>query len=294
MYRRTLLHAWTVRRWAWLVAARARRCRRLGIRYLHLSVPEKLSVYPDKAPGLPIDPSLSFGQELSRAVGDPTICLDAAAALAEGRANGETFLRTDSHWSSAGCRIAHDLICGAVGAPIRWRLEQRHLVVRDEFVGDLGVKLDPPPSERLERRIVDRDAVRVEANELVLAYERAGRTTELHRGARIVFRNKAVDPDPRRLVLFGDSYADFASHGLTAMLAETFHEVHFVWSTAIDWAYVERTRPDILLTEIAERFMSRVPSDRGYDNEAFAAKRLRQSGAPPSETPLTRNVAERS
>ncbi len=49
------------------------------------------------------------------------------------------------------------------------------------------------------------------------------------------------------------------------MLAETFRCVHFVWSAAIDWALVARLRPDIVLTESAERFMTRLPDDDGFD-----------------------------
>ena len=45
------------------------------------------------------------------------------------------------------------------------------------------------------------------------------------------------------------------------MLAESFSEVHFVWSASLDWSYIERVRPDILLFELAERFLARLPKD---------------------------------
>jgi alginate O-acetyltransferase complex protein AlgJ len=48
---------------------------------------------------------------------------------------------------------------------------------------------------------------------------------------------------------------------LTGMLAETVAELHFVWSASVDWSYVERVRPDVLVCEMAERFTARVPSD---------------------------------
>ena len=74
-------------------------------------------------------------------------------------------------------------------------------------------------------------------------------------------------------MLFGDSYAHFTPIMLTIMLAETFREVHFVWSASIDWGYVERARPDLVIVEIAERFMLRVPDDT-FDLEAHAAERF--------------------
>lgn len=280
MYRRTLAHAWIVRRWAWLVAARARRCRRSGMRYLHLIVPEKLSVYTDRAPALGIDPELGFARQLCRIVGDPAVCLDARPALIAGRELAETFFRTDSHWTTEGTRIGHDLICATVGAKLRWRLEDRLEVVVPGFVGDLGNKLEPQPSETMIRRVASQDSLRIGANVLVARFETTEKVLQIHRGTNVVFRNEAADADPRRLVLFGDSYSHFSTHGLTAMLAETFREVHFVWSAAIDWGYVERVRPDILVTQIAERFMLQVPRDRGYDNDALAMSRLRELGEP--------------
>ena len=274
MYRRSLAQAWLLQRWAWLIGARAREAKRRGIRYLHLAAPEKLSVYADQAPDLAIDPKLGNGQVLCRMFGDESICPDVVPALVAARGEGETFLRTDSHWSSEGCRVAHDVVCRTLGATLRWDLVDRVTVHLDAFTGDLGEKLTPQPSEALRRSAVQRDAVRVDANALVLACEAAGRITELHRGACVVFRNEAADADPRRLVLFGDSYSDFTQHSLTGMLAETFREVHFIWSPQIDWGYVDRVRPDILMSELAERFMFRLPGDRGYDNEVFARERM--------------------
>lgn len=278
MYRRTLAHAFLLRRWAWLIALRAWRCRRRGIRYLHLPVPEKLSIYADKTPALGIDPALGFGRQLSRLVGEPGLCLDASPALVASRRSAETFLMTDSHWSSEGCKVAHDVVCEAVGAPLRWSLDDRPCVVVEDFVGDLGVKLTPPRGETLRRRYIPRDGARADANGLVRHYEGLGRASDLHRGAQVVYRNEAPDADPRRLLVFGDSFSSFDTHGLTAMLAETFREVHFIWSAAIDWGYVDRVRPDLLMTELAERFMVWLPSDRGYDNAALARRRLDELG----------------
>ncbi len=66
------------------------------------------------------------------------------------------------------------------------------------------------------------------------------------------------------MVLFGDSCAHFAPFMLTGLLAESFREVHFVWSSSLDWHYIEAVKPDILLYELAERFIARVPTD-DYD-----------------------------
>jgi len=48
---------------------------------------------------------------------------------------------------------------------------------------------------------------------------------------------------------------------LTILLAKTLRELHVPWSTSLDWASIEGVRPDIVVTEGAERFMIPVPDD---------------------------------
>ena len=50
-------------------------------------------------------------------------------------------------------------------------------------------------------------------------------------------------------------------HLLTAMLAETYRDLHFVWSTNLDYDLIAQIRPQIVISEIAERFMGTVPTD---------------------------------
>lgn len=285
IYRRSFARSWTLYRWARLLRSRSRRLRSAGIRYLHLCAPEKLSVYPEMTDGLGIDPQLSLARGIGLALDPDGICVDALSGLVAAKADTQTYLRTDSHWTVAGCRLAHDALCRAAGAPLRWRLDDRP-PDPVEVVGDLGEKLRPPQGEVQQRRTVTWDARRIWANPLFLHCEREDMLPRLHRGAQLVFRNDAADADPRRVVLFGDSFSHFVPYGLTAMLAETFREVHFCWSAAIDWRYVETVRPDLVITEIAERFMAWLPSD-GVDLDGFAADRLRalQQGGPDALRP---------
>lgn len=283
IYRRSLARAWRLRRWAGLIQVRRRRVEAMGARYLHLCVPEKLSVYGDLA-DLGLDPSLSLALGLGRALAGEGVCVDVTDALTRARRTTETFHRADSHWTAEGCRIAHEAICAAAGAAPRWRLEDRPLQTI-EVVGDLGAKCDPPVREIQHRRIVLQDSRRIAANGLLARYEELELASLLHRGAQAIYLNEAPDADPRRLVLFGDSFAHFVPYMLTAMLAETFREVHFIWSAAIDWTYLERVRPDLVVTEIAERFMAWMPHD-GFDLATFAARKLAEGDAAHGVPPL--------
>ena len=125
---------------------------------------------------------------------------------------------------------------------------------------DLGGKLTPPVSESIRFYVTSKDAAQRSENPLVSAFRaNAGRSWIV--GTAVDFANASPQADKRRVLLFGDSYAHFDPTQLTGVLAETFRDVHFVWSTNVDWDHVEELRPDILICEMAERFLTRVPDD---------------------------------
>lgn len=280
-YARGLRHWWHLRAWARLMEARAARASRLGIRCLHVIVPEKLSVYDNQTRDLPYDPAQASTRRLARRLAAKPYYLDLLGPLRAAR-DGPVplYLRTDTHWTIEGCLLAYREIMRALGAvpPPDIAARPDHA---EERVLDLGGKLPNRPSETLRRPQIQRDAVRVETGPLLAAYEAAGRAEELHVGAHVVYRNAAA-PDPRRLVLFGDSCAHFAPILLTGYLAESFAEVHFVWSSSLDWGYIERVRPDILLFELAERFLARLPAD---DFDVRAGHRAGKRPVRPQDAP---------
>ena len=264
-----------LRDWTRIVVARHARCRRLGIGYLHVVVPEKLTIYDHKLDGLKVAVRLSPALRLRRGlIWHPRVrraCLDLVGLFRTHRDAEDLFFRTDSHWSLAGCRLAYRAVCAAWGARPVEDFSDRPFHDR-VHAGDLGQRFDPPRSEPARHHALQRDASRIYASPIVRAREAAGVPETLHVGAHVIYRNEKPEADPRRLVLFGDSYAHFAPIMLTILLAETFREVHFLWSASIDWAYVERVRPDLVLTQVAERFMYRAPDD-AFDIEAYAAER---------------------
>lgn len=260
-YRGGLRHWLLLRGWTRLIRTRAARAKKLGIRCLHVVVPEKLSVYDNMTEGLRYDPAGASSRRLARRLARDPSYLDLLAPLRAAR-DGRVplYLRTDTHWTSEGCLLAYREIMRALGALPPADIGARPRVIAHALM-DLGEKLREKPRERLERFMLQRDAARVAVGALLAAYEAEGRDREIHVGAHVVYRNETAGADPRCLVLFGDSCAHFDPFLLTGLLAESFREVHFIWSASLDWAYIERVRPDILLFELAERFLARLPRD---------------------------------
>ena len=282
--------AFQLETWRKILIQRRFKFRKLGVLYRHIVVPEKLSIYDDKLDGIEIDIALSPAHRLTRtfprmpkrwhAVGGPIdalrlrrTCVDLIKPMRAARLREDLYHRTDSHWSFAGRCIAYQAICQACGALAQSDMAERPFTVAD-YAGDLGSVFNPKRTETARFYNVQRDAVRVYASPIVEARERANLLHTLHVGAHVIYSN-ANAGDPRRVVLFGDSYAHFSTHMLTIMLAETFREVHFVWSTSLDWGYIHDIKPDVVMTEIAERFMFRTPDDT-FDIRQYAAERFNQ------------------
>lgn len=279
-YRGGLRQWWLLRGWTRLIAARAARAAGLGIRCVQVVVPEKLSVYDHMTIDLPYDPARASTRRLARRLAGQAAYLDLLGPFRAARDGpAPLYLKTDTHWSAEGCLLAYRALMRALAAIPPADIGMRPILVTDRVM-DLGEKLPGRPVERLVRPQIQRDAVRVETGALVLAHEAAGRATDLHVGAHVVYRNDNPAADPRRVVLFGDSYAHFAPILLTGLLAESFAEVHFVWSSSLDWGYVERVRPDILLFELAERFLARLPTD---DFDVATGRKAGMAPAPRAE-----------
>lgn len=263
--------------WVELLETRRRRAEAMGMIYRHLLVPDKLSVYPEYYLG-PLDyadaaPSRALPRTLSAETSP--VLVDLLKAFDAVKAERDVYYRTDAHWNVDGAMTAYEALCASVGAPANPDLGAAP-ALRGEIPLDLGGKLDPPILEAFVTTDFVQRGRRVETNSLVAFKEETGLIDApgLHVGSRVVFQNDHAT-DPRRLVLFGDSYSEYRNHLLTGMLAETFAEVHFIWNASVDWGYVERVAPDILVTQLAERFMTQVPTD-DLDIDAFAEARLAQ------------------
>jgi SAM-dependent methyltransferase len=252
----------TMDSWRQLIAHRKAICEGLGARYVHLVAPDKLSVFPEHVtrplPFFDTIPSKRFAHEF---LGSENY-LDVLKAIAEGPDRDISYYKTDTHWTASGAQTAYIALCKMLGVnPVDF---SDRGISGGEILFDLGQKLVAQPKERGRFCMVLRNAKRVAENEFVRFNEaplpRIGAAKLV--GSYACFYNDGPEANPQRVVIFGDSFSEYRPYLLTGMLAETFREVHFVWSTSIDVGFVERVRPDIVITEIAERFVNLVPNDQ--------------------------------
>ncbi|SFA43879.1 SGNH hydrolase-like domain-containing protein, acetyltransferase AlgX [Paracoccus halophilus] len=249
------------RDWADLLTARRDRLAGLGIRYLHMTAPDKLSVYPEHV-GRPLPHHDRHpARLLAQLVPGNDLNLDVLPDLRAADLEGPVFYKSDSHWNFRGCQAAYRRLCETLGVAPRDFSDRK--VGGKAMALDLGNKFSPPVIEEARFTHVLRDARRVLANGPVRYNEETGFRQGSPRfvGCYVHLQNSLDDAHPQTVMLFGDSFSEFRPHLLTAMLAETFREVHFIWSANLDYELIERVRPQIVISQIAERFMATLPTD---------------------------------
>jgi alginate O-acetyltransferase complex protein AlgJ len=258
------------RGWVEQLRIREAMARERGLLYRHLIVPDKLTIYPEfyrdtlanpqNAPSLKL-PQLLAEQADAARLGP--VLVDVRDAMNAAKSSSpKLYWKTDAHWTFEGCWVAFLALCENLRASVDHTILDSPEIAGDHFL-DLGSKLDPPVAETLVTKLFNKGAERAYTNPLVEYKERenAHDVPGLHVGSHIVLRNTTTATDPRTIILFGDSYSEYRMHELTGLLGETFASTHFIWNSSVDWDYVDEVQPNIIVTELAERFHTLVPTD---------------------------------
>ncbi len=266
----------------WISLLQSRKSNLGNVQYLHVFIPNKETIYPEKAcldgikyPGNPLSVLYGGCSEDARALLDD-VCIDPREYFGKIRHDYQLYWKTDSHWSPSGCYAAYQLICAKLGiSPIKDLLSRPF--TEGEVMLDLGGKLAPPVREKARYYNFCKDSHCFYENEMVSYKKKNSRENDagFHVGSFVKFRNDSA-ACRKKILIFGDSFAEYRPALLTGMLAETFLETYFVWSTSLDYSIIKELSPDIVLTDIAERFMPNVPSDT-FDLHGHVEKTLRNA-----------------
>ncbi len=214
-------------------------------------VPDKEAVYAEflppevtPAPRRPIHDFLEIAEAEGAAAIYPLDDLRAA------KAQGDLYMRTDTHWNHRGAFVAYGAVCRELavrGLDLEVVGPERVSWIEQPVQGDLGSKLYPEIAEgkdvmpRLEGQV--RGA---------LVYDNRVR----NHGMVQIHEQRDRDGLPSCLV-FGESFAP----PLVNFLKESFGRVTFVHTSMLVVGLIERLRPDVVLSVPTERFLISVPDD---------------------------------
>jgi hypothetical protein len=233
-----------------------------GIKYLSCFAPEKLSIYPDKCPyGIRQNkiPSRQLIKYLSENMDIDGYLLDLIPYLRSQSKYYLTYHKTDSHWNFIGAFSAYQIIQSKLNEPVYMDALKQTREYNWNIM-DLGGKFDPPLREKTFYYKSSGRFKRSYANELVVFKEREKRENDvgLHVGSYVIYQNETPLSD-KVMMIFGDSFSEYRDHLLTGLMAETYREVHFIWNSNLDCELINKVMPDVVISEMAERFILRPP-----------------------------------
>ncbi len=263
-----------INQWEQLLADRIKWHNSQKIKYQHIFIPNKIAVYPEYYPyHLDIEgnrPILQLQQKCRQLFTYP---LDIFSRY---KNYFRLYEKQDCHWSFWGCYFTYKLLCQKFEIIPNPELFNFPIEIL-QSKGDLGAKFG-----LIERNL----QIKLTFNSQIIHDNQV--INYGNQGSIRVIKNSNISQG--KMIIFGDSfsnpgkpnYTSYTSQNmlaarLSSLFAETLNEVHFVWTPWIDYDYIEQEKPDFVLTEMAERFLVRVPDDRDHlPLHEFAAMKIDQ------------------
>jgi len=230
-----------------------------GIAFLVVFAPNKHSIYPENMPDH--IPRVGARQPLTqlvehlRATSTVTV-LDLRPALLEAKKRRRVYHRTDTHWNDTGAHVAYREILRAVAAELPGFMHRQPVAVAESraTVPGMGLARLVGLSERYSEEITTLEPRAPEAS--VAPEFRASHRERVRRLEP--FAMQVDSPHLPHVVVFRDSFGN----ALVPFLSESFGRTLFAWSRNVDPRIVELEKPDVVILEMAERFIGDVPESQ--------------------------------
>ncbi|WP_456292388.1 hypothetical protein [Pseudomonas sp. AK106] len=226
-----------------------------GCKFLQVIVPDK-NVICNSYKTVPLAisearPSIQLCEELGGGLTNYTFYI--ADDLMRESDPASFFYKTDTHLSPKGQVFLMDFVLGFFNIAPSYDVE----LELEEFVGDLGDKLDPPLGEQA-LKVLSRSEVRVVFDTITPALI-SGATIS----GNVLHRLREQPKGYGRLYLYGTSSAN----QMLSLLCAQFDEVVFTWGNSADPDLVTKFKPHFVLGIFAERFLSGPPQDLNIDTD---------------------------
>jgi hypothetical protein len=236
------------------IQRRQAQMKRRTIRYAHLIAPDKHSVCQEV---FPVEVRTCLGEQYLKAAPSPAlkrwVTYPRDVLASDFRSN---CYRVDTHYRPSGTLLMiRELLTIAGGYELAEMIPldtPLQMVTQEAWPGDLGCKLNPPQTETCVR-IKLPSTIRRHSNQL------AGGNNgiiDLYVN-REYFAEDSRKPGLGRVLVSGDSYG----RDIARTLSLISQEVLFVRTPYLHIELVDSMKPDLVLTQNAERYLSGVASD---------------------------------
>jgi hypothetical protein len=236
------------------IQRRQAQMKKRGINYAHLIAPDKHSVCKDV---FPVDILISLGDQYIDACPNSELLDFVCYPRQELSDDFRRYCyRVDTHYRPSGTWLMLKRVLDkAVGAEANQVLENEAnltLKSQDDWSGDLGSKLSPPQTESKEQITIPKTVRRYSNN---LAGGNNG-IIDLYFNLEQI-KGSENRPGLGRVLVIGDSYGRDIARTLSMMSSE----VLFIRTPYMHIEVVDAMKPDLVISENAERYLSAVGSD---------------------------------
>ncbi|OWU82266.1 hypothetical protein ATO6_22765 [Oceanicola sp. 22II-s10i] len=229
---------------AWRITLMLRRAwlESIGSRYIFAVAPNKEAVFKDHLPdGIRLSDNRPVRQLQSAGID--------LIYRPEKFRGAETYSKTDTHWNDlGGQRQAKMLLdaCRQQGVEVGPLSAMDIELISQSHYGDLGRKLTPPQeSEVILKRVKSRQAKVVFSTKIS------------NTGSILVF--EGADKSLPRGMFFADSFGGVGS--VSDFIAQGFSRLVVLWQPHFDFRLIEEEKPDIVISQMVERFLTLIPND---------------------------------
>jgi hypothetical protein len=237
-----------IERWRAVLEERTARLAQNDVPYLFLVAPDPHSVYPEMLPDgfvrTPLRPVHRLLAHLEQ-TGSPARVIYPLQELVAEKPNRLVYSPFDTHWTDFGALVAYSRLMKDV---------KTHVSVRELDPAQVGFTTRMMPGELRFKLGFEGDVEHLQADFPVHARLVEDNEVE-NQGSFAVL--ECDDAPPTICILFGDSY----SWAMLGYLAESFRRLVFAHSPWLDYGLIERERPDIVISMLAERFLILIPDD---------------------------------
>lgn len=233
-----------------------------GAKFASVVIPNKASILATCYPlSLPSSPTPLL-RNLIAELGDLVIC--PVEQLNRMNAKYSTYRKLDTHLTEYGNLFFSDLILRSLGISTSLALIPSKLVTIENS-GDLGCRYSG-----IARELVTRIKFQ-HANDFL--FTEVQKPIGKHTG--LIYETVNYEaPIQGRLAVFGNSFFDRPNGwSMAPLFCRIFKTVRFHWQAGIDYCIAESFRPDFILFQTCERFLSRPPVDLTYISDSTITSR---------------------
>ncbi len=243
-------------RWGRVLEERRRWLAERGVSYLLVLVPNKHRMYaqhmPDSLPRAGERSQLDDLVDYLLSESDVPF-LDLRQTLEDAARHARVYHKTDTHWNDLGAYAGYRTILRKLAEQLPAFVGHEPVAVRplEHTTPGLGLARIVGLSEAFPERSFD--LLVAEPHAEVPRKRRAAWEDRVRR--QLPFALGTGDERLPKAVMFRDSFAN----ALVPYLSESFSRIVYVWERDVNRQVVEAERPDVVIQEIAERFLARPP-----------------------------------